>query len=247
MAVGVARSPDLLQWTALPRQFSGTQKPTLTGETREVESPHVFQRNGQWWLPYTVNNDTVYFETTTRADPADTVASHWSDPIWLRGVAEGTPSELQWWHATEHLRINANEYLAAYDDHALAVDIKGVFVPANPAVDSLLLACPNQPVADVADRGLVHAVRMAISRLQWGVPEVDLRLELPSRMPVRLAVYDIAGRRRSTLLDRELPRGVTRLTWDGRDRSGLPVASGVYFFRLTCAVGTRVSKVVLLR
>ena len=72
-------------------------------------------------------------------------------------------------------------------------------------------------------------------------------MELPVRMQARLAVYDIAGRRLSTLVDRELPAGVTDLDWDGRSASGGHVASGMYFIRLTCAKGARVSKLVLLR
>jgi flagellar hook assembly protein FlgD len=66
-------------------------------------------------------------------------------------------------------------------------------------------------------------------------------------MPVRLAVYDIAGRRRSTILDQELPGGVTEVTWDGRDEKGAWVASGMYFVRLTVARDARVSKIVMLR
>ena len=93
----------------------------------------------------------------------------------------------------------------------------------------------------------VPEVRMVVSRLQRSDPAVGLRLELPSPMPVRLAVYDIAGRRRATLLDGELPRGVTVVSWDGHDQAGSRVASGVYFVRLSFAGGARLSKIVLLR
>ena len=93
----------------------------------------------------------------------------------------------------------------------------------------------------------ISEVRMSVSSLRWGTPEVELRLELPSRMAVRLAIYDIAGRRRTTLLDRELPDGVTKVVWDGRDQGGARAASGVYFVRLTFAGGTQLSKIVILR
>jgi hypothetical protein len=122
----------------------------------------------------------------------------------------------------------------------------GVFPPTDPAVDSLRLDCPEYAgVTDLGESG--NEVRMAISNRRLGAPEVGLRLELPARMPVRLAVYDIAGRRRTSLLDRELPGGVTEVTWNGRDRDGARVASGMYFIRLTCARGVRVSKIVMLR
>jgi predicted GH43/DUF377 family glycosyl hydrolase len=249
MAVGAARSSDLLHWTAFEKPFSGTEKPTFLGGTNAVESPHVFSRNGQWWLPYTVNLDQVFFETTTGTDPADTIAAHWTAPVWLRGVAEARPAELQYWHATEYLRIGSTEYLAAYNDNATSIDIKGIFAPSSPEsalVDSFLLYCPETAPVAVDDHP-VNGVQLVVSRLRPGSAEVGLRLELPSRMPLKLAVYDIAGRRRSTLLDRELPGGVTEVTWDGRDQSGVRMASGVYFVRLTCASGARVTKIVMLR
>jgi len=247
MAVGVARSPDLLKWTALNDPFSSTERPTPNGRaTTVVESPHVFRRNGQWWMPFTVDGDTVFFETTTSADAAEMDTTLWTNPIWLRGVTEGQPSELQYWHASEYMRINSTQYLAAFDDNATSIDIKGVFPPTNAAVDSFRLDCPQ--IAGVDDpSGSGSRVRMAVSHLRWGAPEVGLRPELPSRMAVRLAVYDIAGRRRTTLLEQELPGGVTEVTWSGRDQGGARVASGMYFVRLTFPGGAQISKIVMLR
>lgn len=245
MAVGVARSTDLATWSALPDPFSSTQRATSLGATNVVESPHVFRRNGQWWMPYTVNLDQVFFETTTSADPADTVATSWSEPVRMRDVTEGEPSELQYWHATEYLRINSTEYLAAFDDNAISIDIKGVFQPADAEVDSFRLDCPQ--IAGVRDHNGSDEVGMTVARSGWGRREVGLRLELPTRMSVRLAVYDIAGRRRATLLDGELPGGPTDVTWHGRDQAGSQLASGIYFVRLTFAGGARRSKIVMLR
>jgi flagellar hook assembly protein FlgD len=57
----------------------------------------------------------------------------------------------------------------------------------------------------------------------------DLRLAAAAR--VGLSVYDASGRlqRRFPLV--ELPAGRHAIHWDGRDDSGRPVASGVYFLR----------------
>jgi flagellar hook assembly protein FlgD len=65
-------------------------------------------------------------------------------------------------------------------------------------------------------------------------------------MSVRLAVYDVAGRRRAVLVDGEVPAGVTEVTWNGQGPGGERVASGVYFARLTYGGGAMVSKVVML-
>ncbi len=245
MAVGVARSQDLRTWGADELPLRSTEKPTFQGPTTAVESPHVFRHNGQWWLPYTVNQTQVFFETTASVDPTDPAVASWTDPVRLWDVTEGRPAELLYWHATEYLRINQTEYLAAFNDNATSIDVKRMFPPANAAVDSFLLTCPAIAPVAVRDRP-VEEVRLAVSRPRWGSPDVRLRVELPWRMPVRLTVHDIAGRRRSTLLDRELPGGVSEVVWDGRDPVGTPVASGIYFIRLTCAGGMRVSKIVML-
>jgi len=246
MAVGVARSTDLIAWAPLEKPISSTERPTFQGPTTIVESPHVFRRNGQWWLLYTVNGGQIFFETTTSTDPTDTVAVHWTNPVQLQAVTEGRPPELQYWHASEYLRIGSTEYLAAWDTNDTSIDIAGMFTPANAALDSVRLSCPQ--ITGVDDpRGSGGEVRMSISRHRWGDPEVGLRLELPARLLVRLAVYDIAGRRRTTLLDRELPDGVTDVTWDGRDASGIRVASGIYYVRLMHPTGAVVSRVVMIQ
>jgi hypothetical protein len=250
MAVGAAKSTDLVHWAAMPKPFAATRRPTFQGHTSIVESPHVFKHNGQWWMPYTVGQNEVFFETSQSADPTDTVATHWGNPVWLRGISQGRPAEMQYWHASEHLDLGSNtyEWLGAFDDNAISIDIKGVFPTDSAGVDSLLLDCPPKPpVAGVSDEGTRDAFRLLVRRPNVRSTEVGLRMELPWRTPVRLAIYDVAGRRRTTLVDRELPSGVTDVKWDGADDSGARVASGIYFVRLSCARGAQVSKFVMLR
>jgi flagellar hook assembly protein FlgD len=64
---------------------------------------------------------------------------------------------------------------------------------------------------------------------------------------VNLSIYDVRGRLVRTLVDGPLSATEHRLAWDGRDGTGNPVASGVYFCRLTSRsfVGSR--KLVVVR
>ena len=50
---------------------------------------------------------------------------------------------------------------------------------------------------------------------------------------VRLDLYDLAGQRVRSLVHQVLPAGAHRVFWDGRDRQGWPVATGVYLYTLT--------------
>lgn len=63
-----------------------------------------------------------------------------------------------------------------------------------------------------------------------GRTAISFRLARPAR--VRLDVFDLAGRRADTVVDGELGAGRHRVAWDGRDASGRPLGSGVYFLRL---------------
>ncbi|MBS1261017.1 MAG: hypothetical protein MAG453_00336 [Calditrichaeota bacterium] len=49
---------------------------------------------------------------------------------------------------------------------------------------------------------------------------------------VRLVVYDVLGREVTRLVHERLRAGEHEVTWNGRSASGLPVASGTYFYRL---------------
>ena len=63
-------------------------------------------------------------------------------------------------------------------------------------------------------------------------PETTIRFHVGRRAHVRVTIYDVRGRRIRTLLDEILPAGEGRVSWDGRDRAGGDVPSGVYFCRL---------------
>jgi hypothetical protein len=64
---------------------------------------------------------------------------------------------------------------------------------------------------------------------------------------VRLAVYDLAGRRVSVLMEGPRDEGRYEAEWNGRSASGDRVASGVYFARLEVGGESVTRKVVLLR
>jgi hypothetical protein len=78
-------------------------------------------------------------------------------------------------------------------------------------------------------------------------PYTRIDFELDQARPVRLAVYDLAGRLVRRLVDRSLESGRHNTVWDGRDDRGLRVASGVYFYRLESGDLLQTRKMVLLK
>jgi hypothetical protein len=70
---------------------------------------------------------------------------------------------------------------------------------------------------------------------------------LPHSGPVRLSVYDVAGRRVATLVNAFQEGGEHTLTWNGRRANGSALASGIYFVRLDTGGQMATRKIVLLR
>jgi flagellar hook assembly protein FlgD len=66
-------------------------------------------------------------------------------------------------------------------------------------------------------------------------------------MHVEISVFDIAGRKVTSLLEKKVPAGAHEVFWNGTDGRGKPVASGVYLCRLSAAGHQSSIKMVLLR
>jgi len=79
-------------------------------------------------------------------------------------------------------------------------------------------------------------------------PAVTLTWSQPEAGPVRLAVFDVLGRRVAMLHDESTEPGAYALRWDGTDDAGRPLASGIYFARLVGAGRQQsVTRLTLLR
>ncbi len=62
-----------------------------------------------------------------------------------------------------------------------------------------------------------------------------------------LRIYDVSGRLVATLVDEPMPAGAHSVVWDGTNRDGERLASGVYFARLNAGMDTAVRKMTLLK
>ncbi|KPL26768.1 MAG: hypothetical protein AMS23_00210 [Bacteroides sp. SM1_62] len=70
---------------------------------------------------------------------------------------------------------------------------------------------------------------------------------LPERSQVNIKVYDILGQEIITLKNEVQDRGEDFVEWDGRNKNGKMVASGMYIYRLTAAGNNLSKKMILLR
>lgn len=69
----------------------------------------------------------------------------------------------------------------------------------------------------------------------------------PDGGPVTIRVYNILGQEIRTLVHAVRPAGDHHVTWDGNDRLGRAVSSGMYLIRLESGGRSMVRKALLIR
>ena len=80
-------------------------------------------------------------------------------------------------------------------------------------------------------------------------PTTTIKYSVAERGAVTLKIYNAAGQLIRTLVDEEKApvQGGFTANWNGMNDSGQPVASGVYFYRLTAQNFSQTKKMVLLK
>jgi len=78
-------------------------------------------------------------------------------------------------------------------------------------------------------------------------PSTEIGFDNPKSSFVSLDIYDVLGRKVSTLINEHLTAGSKQVQWNGRDNTGAEVASGVYFYRLRIGDHVEAKKMVLLK
>jgi hypothetical protein len=127
---------------------------------------------------------------------------------------------------------------------------------------------PRSPWISMPGNGATEAdlrTRAGTTAVAEGVasPAAGLRLAAPSPNPFaeatrfsytlaktgrhRLAVYDVTGREVTVLVDGTQSGGSHVMQWNGRDRRGAEIPSGVYFLRLEFQGAVETQKIVIAR
>jgi len=74
-----------------------------------------------------------------------------------------------------------------------------------------------------------------------------IKFTIVSTEAVTLKVYDVTGQEITNLASDTYPPGTHSITWDGRNSTGLPVSSGIYFYRISAGEFSQVRKMQLVK
>ncbi len=78
-------------------------------------------------------------------------------------------------------------------------------------------------------------------------PETEIRFALTKDSHVVINVYNTLGQQLDTLIDEQYAAGFHSVRWDGKDKNGNPVSSGVYLYQIKAGDFSQVRKMSLIR
>ena len=81
-------------------------------------------------------------------------------------------------------------------------------------------------------------------------PETNITFDIPANSPgehIRLEIFDLLGRKVRTLASGHYAPGTYSMQWNATDDAGLPVASGIYVYRLSSPSTNVTKKMVLIQ
>lgn len=78
-------------------------------------------------------------------------------------------------------------------------------------------------------------------------PSTTIMFDMRTKGNVSLKIYNVAGQLVRTLVNGVKNAGPHKLTWDGRNNSGVAVASGVYFYKMETKDFSQTKKMIMLR
>ncbi|MDP2172832.1 MAG: FlgD immunoglobulin-like domain containing protein [Candidatus Cloacimonadaceae bacterium] len=78
-------------------------------------------------------------------------------------------------------------------------------------------------------------------------PETTISFDMPASGNANLSIYNVKGQLVRTLVNETRPFGRNSVVWNGKDKSGNAVSSGIYFYRLSANGRSERKKMMLMK
>jgi hypothetical protein len=78
-------------------------------------------------------------------------------------------------------------------------------------------------------------------------PTTVIEYALPKSAHVTIEIYNLLGQKINVLVDENQKIGFYRVDWDGKDKDGGELASGIYFYRIQAGDFVKCKKMIMLK
>jgi hypothetical protein len=78
-------------------------------------------------------------------------------------------------------------------------------------------------------------------------PSTKIEFSVPKAAPVAVRIFDVQGKRVSTLVDQAMSPGVYRVAWNGKNDRGQDLPSGLYFAQIRSGASRQAVRLTMLK
>jgi hypothetical protein len=78
-------------------------------------------------------------------------------------------------------------------------------------------------------------------------PVTTIKYNIPSGTNVNIKIYDLMGKEIATLVNTYKPAGLHSITWDGKDKTGRELSSGIYYYQVRAGNQSQIRKMALIK
>ncbi len=115
------------------------------------------------------------------------------------------------------------------------------------AADTFIFHTPAYTAIGANEAGLPSVYKLYGNYPNPFNPSTTIRYDLPEAAEVKLTVYNILGQVVKVLVDSRVPAGGHSVVWDGKDRFGQNVSTGVYLVMIKAKGFSSVKKMTLMK
>lgn len=196
------------------------------------------------------------------------------DPIsadWAETTLDAAVQEYNWgdYIATaeaSNLFLTGNEFGLGSGSHFAGTNFATVFIPWNFTVlcdtveytstqaeafmTKVLEFLDNNAQVDVnenVNRPIAARTKLGNNYPNPFNPSTEIQFQLALSGNVKLEIFDISGRCVNTILNKEMSAGSHTAVWNGLNKQGQKVSSGLYFYRLTTKDFSESKKMMLIK
>ncbi len=142
--------------------------------------------------------------------------------------------------------------------------------PGNTLVAVINLPLTDETAVEIENVLIADANNQALSSVEWEIlntedvsvpssyrldqnypnpfnPSTTFTFSVPQTSSVRIAVYNLLGQEVRTLFTGQMEQGTQTLTFDGKDKSGKTLSTGMYIYRMTAGSFIATKKMMLLK
>jgi len=144
--------------------------------------------------------------------------------------------------------IDLQPYLRREGDNDIRIEVAG---PAGSKADLLLIDDLHEAEQALALQQVPVEYELSQNYPNPFNPQTVIRFGIPAHVaagtPVQLRIYNTLGELVRTLVDQTMLPGRYTARWNGRNNGGVPVAAGIYFYRLVAGDYSATRRLLLLK